>query len=197
MKDLPRHPAEALILARVPADVVARASKIRLMIFDVDGVLTDGKLWYGEHGESLKQFHVLDGYGLKMLATHGFTVALMTAREGSILARRAAELGLSHLYQGVRDKATTLVDLAQREGIALNAVGYMGDDVIDLAAMQRAGFAASVPHAPAYIAQAAHWVSTTPGGQGAVRQCCDLLMASQGKLGPLLQLGGAMPGTLQ
>ncbi len=197
MKDLPQHPAEALILARLPADVVARANKIRLMVFDVDGVLTDGKLWYGEQGEALKQFHVLDGYGLKMLATNGFTVALMTARASPILARRAAELGIAHLYQGVRDKATALVDLAKQESIALEAVGYMGDDVIDLAAMQRAGFAAAVPHAPAYIAQAAHWVSTTPGGQGAVRQCCDLLMASQSKLGPLLQLGGAMPGAVQ
>jgi len=197
MKDLPQHPAEALILTRLPADVVERARKIRLMVFDVDGVLTDGKLWYGEQGEALKQFHVLDGYGLKMLATNGFTVALMTAREGPILARRAAELGLAHLYQGVRDKASALVDLAQKEGIALEAVGYMGDDVIDLAAMQRAGFAATVPHAPAYIAQAAHWVSTTFGGQGAVRQCCDLLMASQGKLGPVLQAGGAMPGAAQ
>ena len=197
MKDLPQHPAEALILTRLPADVVERARKIRLMVFDVDGVLTDGKLWYGEQGEALKQFHVLDGYGLKMLATNGFTVALMTAREGPILARRAAELGLAHLYQGLRDKASALVDLAQKEGIALEAVGYMGDDVIDLAAMQRAGFAATVPHAPAYIAQAAHWVSTTHGGQGAVRQCCDLLMASQGKLGPVLQIGGAMPGAVQ
>lgn len=197
MNQLPTHPAEALLLARIPADVVERARKVRLMVFDVDGVLTDGSLWYGEHGEALKRFHVLDGHGLKMLTISGVTVALMTAREGPILARRAAELGLSHLYQGVRDKAKTLLSLAQKEGLALESVGYMGDDVIDLAAMQRAGLAVSVPHAPAYVAQTAHWVTHAAGGHGAVRECCDMLLASQGKLGHLLQQGGAMPGSVQ
>jgi len=197
MKPLHTHPAEALVLARVPTDVVERATKVRLMVFDVDGVLTDGSLWYGEQGEALKRFHVLDGHGLKMLTNNGLTVALMTAREGSVLARRAAELGLSHLYQGVRDKAKALVDLAQQQGVAFEAVGYMGDDVIDLMAMQRAGLAVSVPHAPAYVAQAAHWVTDAAGGHGAVRECCDMLLASQGKLGQFLQMGGAMPGSVQ
>lgn len=197
MKALFTHPAEALVLARIPADVVARAQKIRLMVFDVDGVLTDGSLWYGEQGESLKRFHVLDGHGLKMLTASGVIVALMTARDSVILARRGAELGLAHVYQGVRDKAATLTKLASDEGVAPDAVGYMGDDLIDLAAMQRAGLAVSVPGAPSYVAQGAHWVTTAQGGQGAVRECCDVVLAAQGKLGSFLQPGVSMPGAVQ
>jgi 3-deoxy-D-manno-octulosonate 8-phosphate phosphatase (KDO 8-P phosphatase) len=197
MKTIPSHPAEALVLARIADDVVARAQKLRLMVFDVDGVLTDGSLWYGEQGESLKRFHVLDGHGLKMLTTSGITVALMTARDGPILAWRGAELGLSHIYQGVRDKALALVKLAQQEGVPLESVGYMGDDLIDLAAMQRVGLAVTVPHAPAYVAQAAHWVTTAAGGNGAVRECCDVVLAAQSKLGQLLQPGVTLPGATQ
>ena len=197
MKALFTHPAEALVLARIPADVVARAKKVRLMVFDVDGVLTDGSLWYGEQGESLKRFHVLDGHGLKMLTASGIIVALMTARDSVILARRGAELGLAHVYQGVRDKAAALTKLALGEGVAPDAVGYMGDDVIDLAAMQRAGLAVSVPSAPAYVAQGAHWVTTAQGGQGAVRECCDVVLAAQGKLGSFLQPGVRLPGAVQ
>lgn len=197
MKPLFTHPAEALVLARIPADVVARARKVRLMVFDVDGVLTDGSLWYGEQGESLKRFHVLDGHGLKMLTTSGITVALMTARDGAIVAWRGAELGLAHVYQGVRDKAEALTKLAQQEGVALDAVGYMGDDLIDLAAMQRVGLAVSVPHAPAYVAQAAHWVTQAGGGSGAARECCDVVLAAQNKLGTLLQPGMSLTGSTQ
>lgn len=185
------------MLARIPADVMARAQKIKLMVFDVDGVLTDGSLWFSEQGESLKRFHVLDGHGLKMLTASGITVALMTARDGPIVAWRAAELGLSHVYQGVRDKAEAVVQLAQQEGLTLAAIGYMGDDLVDLAAMQRAGLAVSVTHAPAYVAQAAHWITTAAGGHGAVRECCDMVLAAQGKLGPLLQPGVRLPGAVQ
>jgi len=181
------HPAEALVLARVAPAVRERAAALRLMVFDIDGVLTDGSLWYGEHGEVFKRFHALDGHGLKLLAEGGLAVALITGREGPIAARRAAELGIADLLQGVRDKGAALTDLARRRGVTLEQSGYMGDDIIDLPAMQRAGFAASVPAAPDYVAQAAHWVSTRPGGSGAVRECCDLILAAQGRLGGYLQ----------
>src|SRR5699024_10990120 len=102
---------------------------------------------------------------------------------GSIVDRRAAELGIEVVRQGVRDKAGVLSELAQEFGLGMEQIGYMGDDLVDLAAMQKAGFAASVPNAPSYIAQAAHWVSGQAGGSGAARDCCDLLLASQGKLG--------------
>ncbi|MYN12973.1 HAD hydrolase family protein [Pusillimonas sp. TS35] len=177
------HPAEALILARVAPAVVERARQVRLMAFDVDGVLTDGSLWYGEHGEQLKRFNALDGHGLKLLAESGIGVALITGREGPIVARRAAELGVAIVRQGVRDKIQAITEAARSHGCSLSEVGYMGDDIIDLAALQRVGFAASVPNAPTYVSQAAHWVAERAGGSGAVRECCDLILASQRRLG--------------
>ncbi|NYT37579.1 phenylphosphate carboxylase subunit delta [Allopusillimonas soli] len=192
------HPAEALILARVAPAIVERAKQVRIMAFDVDGVLTDGRLWYGEQGEVLKTFHVLDGHGLRLLDESGIAVALITGRESTILARRAAELGIALVQQGVRDKAAALTALAQEQGCSLAETGYMGDDIIDLAALQRVGFAASVPDAPAYVSQAAHWISSRPGGTGAVRECCDLLLAAQRRLGAFLTPQGALKrGTIQ
>lgn len=176
------HPAEALILSRVAPAVIERVRKLRLMAFDVDGVLTDGRLWYSAQGEQLKCFHVHDGHGLKLLLESGIIVALITGRDGAVVSRRAAELGIPVVQHGVRDKAHALQALAQEHGCDLSEVGYMGDDIIDVPAMQRAGFAASVPDAPAYITQAAHWVSPSAGGHGAVRDCCDLILAAQGKL---------------
>ncbi|WP_459616751.1 KdsC family phosphatase [Bordetella sp. 2513F-2] len=180
------HPAEALVLARISPAVRERAAAVRLMVFDVDGVLTDGSLYYGENGEVFKRFHALDGHGLRLLMEGGVQVALITGRSGPVVDRRAAELGVALVQQGVRDKASALTELAQRLGIQLTETGYMGDDIIDLQAMQRAGFAASVPNAPGYVSQAAHWVSGLPGGSGAVRECCDLLLAARGRLGAFL-----------
>lgn len=177
------HPAEALILSKASPAVVERVRQVRLMAFDVDGVLTDGRLWYSSQGEQLKTFHVLDGHGLKLLLESGIIVALITGRDGAVIGRRAAELGIALVQHNVRDKAQALQALAQEHGCHPSEVGYMGDDIIDIPAMQRAGFAASVPNAPAYVTQAAHWVAPSAGGAGAVRDCCDLILAAQGKLG--------------
>ncbi|MEI2417811.1 HAD family hydrolase [Orrella sp. JC864] len=193
----PPHPAEALVLSRVPPAVRERLAPLRLMVFDVDGVLTDGSLWYGEHGEVAKRFHALDGHGLRLLVKSGITVALITGRQGPIADRRAAELGIAHVMQGVQDKGQALTELAQRLNVLLEHTGFMGDDLIDLPAMQRAGFAASVPDAPAYVAQAAHWVASRPGGSGAARECCDLILAAQGRLGAFFQPGLLGPGVNQ
>ncbi|MBV6273327.1 HAD hydrolase family protein [Alcaligenaceae bacterium CGII-47] len=176
------HPAEAQILARIAPAIQERARAVKMMVFDVDGVLTDGSLWYGEHGESLKRFNALDGHGLRLMREQGIRVAWVTGRESTITARRAAELGVAPIMQGVRDKAQALETLAQGAGLTLSELGYMGDDNIDLAALQRVAFAASVPNAPFYISQVAHWVSTREGGAGAVRECCDLILAAQGRL---------------
>jgi 3-deoxy-D-manno-octulosonate 8-phosphate phosphatase (KDO 8-P phosphatase) len=199
MNELPgfSHPAEAQILARTAPEIRERARAVRLMIFDVDGILTDGSLWYGEHGETVKPFNALDGHGLRLLREQGIRVAWVSGRKSAVTARRAAELGISPALQGVRDKITTVVDLAREAGLALEAVGYMGDDIIDMPVLQRVGFAASVPNAPFYVSQAAHWVSGLPGGRGAVRECCDLILAAQGRLGAcftasLSALGGAI-----
>ncbi|TAN28222.1 MAG: phenylphosphate carboxylase subunit delta [Castellaniella sp.] len=199
MNDLPgfSHPAEAQILARVSPAVCERARAVRMMVFDVDGVLTDGSLWYAEHGEAVKPFNALDGHGLRLLREQGIRVAWVSGRNSAITARRAAELGISPVLQGIHDKITALEDLARDAGLTLQALGYMGDDIIDLPALQRVGFAASVPNAPLYVSQAAHWVATRPGGSGAVRECCDLILAAQGRLGvcftsSLSTLGGAI-----
>jgi 3-deoxy-D-manno-octulosonate 8-phosphate phosphatase (KDO 8-P phosphatase) len=192
------HPTDALVLARVAQSVRERAAAVRLMVFDVDGVMTDGGLYFGEHGEALKRFHVLDGHGLSLLREGGVAVALVTGRSGPILARRAAELGIAEVMQGIRDKGAALAELGQRLGISLEDTGFMGDDTIDITAMQRVRFAASVPHAPAYVAQAAHWISTAGGGNGAVRECCDLLLAAQGRLGTILASPAMLgPGVTQ
>ncbi|WP_369791847.1 KdsC family phosphatase [Pusillimonas sp. T7-7] len=192
------HPAEALILAKIAPAVIDRAKQLRFMAFDVDGVLTDGSLWYGEQGELMKRFNALDGHGLRLMRESGIAVALITGRSGAIVDRRAAELGIALVRQGVRDKARVITELAQEQGCSLAETGYMGDDIIDLAALQRVGFAASVPNAPAYVAQAAHWVSTQPGGSGAVRECCDLILAAQGQLSAFFNPGATrMSGVIQ
>ncbi|NLC35718.1 MAG: HAD hydrolase family protein [Alcaligenaceae bacterium] len=188
------HPAESLILSKASSAVIERVQPLRLMAFDVDGVLTDGRLWYSAEGEQLKCFHVLDGHGLKMLMESGILVALITARDGAVISRRAAELGIGLVQHGVRDKAQALQTLAQEHNCNLSEVGYMGDDIIDVPAMQRAGFAASVPNAPAYVAQAAHWQAQSAGGAGAVRDCCDLILAAQGKLAAFFSPHTLRPG---
>ncbi|NYT25751.1 HAD hydrolase family protein [Alcaligenaceae bacterium] len=188
------HPAEALVLSKATPAVIERVRQLRLMAFDVDGVLTDGRLWYSAQGEQLKCFHVLDGHGLKLLLESGIIVALITGRDGNVIGRRAAELGIGLVQHGVRDKAQALQALAQEHGCNPSEVGYMGDDIIDVPAMQRAGFAASVPNAPAYVTQAAHWVAPSPGGAGAVRDCCDLLLAAQGRLGAFFSPNALRPG---
>jgi len=191
------HPSEAQILARVSPAVQERARAVRMMVFDVDGVLTDGSLWYGEHGEALKAFHALDGHGMRLLNEQGVAVAWLTGRQSAITARRAAELGISPVVQGVRDKAQAIEALTREAGLDLGRVGYMGDDIIDLPVLRRVGFAASVPNAPLYVSQAVHWVSTQRGGAGAVRECCDLILAAQGRMlacftATLSPLGGSI-----
>lgn len=185
------HPIDALVLSGLPEATRERAAAVRLLALDVDGVLTDGSLIYGEQGEALKRFNVLDGYGLQMLRDTGILVALITGRKGLILERRAADLGISIVLQGVRDKYSALQELAREHSLLLSQTAFMGDDLIDVPAMQRAGLAASVPNAPAYVRQAAHWVASLSGGHGAVREYCDLILAAQGKLGQRVQSGGA------
>ncbi len=189
------HPAESLILARIPATVRERASRVQLMVFDVDGVLTDGTLWYGDNGEVVKRFHALDGQGIRLLGAGGISVALITARDGAFVTRRAADLGIADVQQSVHDKLTALTALAHKRGVSLDNVGFMGDDINDLAALRQAGFAVTVPGAPAYVAQATHWVTEKGGGNGAARECCDLILASQGRLGPLLDAGAQVKPT--
>ncbi len=181
------HPAESLILSKVPETVRQRAENIRLLALDVDGILTDGSLLYNEAGEQLKRFNALDGHGLKMLKQSGIRVALITGRSGPIVTRRAADLGIALVYQDARNKGQLISTVASENGFTLDQIAYIGDDIIDLQAMQKVGLAVSVPHAPIYIQQAAHWVTSVQGGYGAARELADVILAAQGLLGPFLQ----------
>ena len=161
-------------------DAVARAARVRLMIFDVDGILTDGSLHYGPDGETIKTFNVLDGHGIKLLQQSGVATAIISARKSGIVARRAADLGIQHLFQGVHDKRTAFEQLLTQTGIAMDACGFVGDDVIDLPILLRTGFAASVPNAHAEVKARVHYVTQVQGGRGAARELCDFIMRAQG-----------------
>lgn len=159
---------------------LARAARVRLMIFDVDGVLTDGSLHYGPDGEVIKTFNVLDGHGIKLLQQSGVATAIISARESRTVARRAADLGISHVHQGVHDKRAAFEQLLLRTGIDAAACGFIGDDVIDLPILSRVGFAASVPNGHPEVTARVHYVTTASGGRGAARELCDFILRAQG-----------------
>jgi 3-deoxy-D-manno-octulosonate 8-phosphate phosphatase (KDO 8-P phosphatase) len=155
------------------------AAGITLVIFDVDGVFTDGRLFFGPNGESLKVFHVRDGYGVKRLAAAGITVAVITGRSSTAVARRMAELGVEHVFQGDHDKVPLYERLIRELGIAPTAVAYMGDDLPDLPVMQRVGLPAAPANADPEILALSRWTATRSGGDGAVREFCDFLLAAR------------------
>ena len=167
-------------------DLLARAAKIRLACFDVDGTLTDGGLYYAGDGIESKRFHVQDGLGLRLLEDHGVTVALITARHGEVTARRAADLKLSHVHVGVADKAATLRALREQLGLRRDEVAHMGDDLPDLPALAEAGFAVAPANAHPWVAERVHWVTPARGGGGAARALCDLILQARGHRDALL-----------
>jgi 3-deoxy-D-manno-octulosonate 8-phosphate phosphatase (KDO 8-P phosphatase) len=167
-------------------DVYDKASRIRLAIFDVDGVLTDGTLYYSDAGEELKAFNVRDGHGLRMLQASGVRLAIITSRKSSCVELRARNLGIDLLYQGASEKRTAFEEMLQKLGLGAEAACYMGDDVIDLPVLRRCGLAVTVPDAPALVRQHAHYVTAAEGGHGAVREACELIMRGQNTLGAQL-----------
>lgn len=160
---------------------VTRASRLQLMIFDVDGILTDGSLHYGPDGEAIKTFNVLDGHGIKLLQQAGIATAIISARQSALVAKRAADLGIRHLFQGVHDKRAAFEHLLTHTGITAEEAGFVGDDVIDLPILLRVGFAASVPNAHAEVRSRVHYVTQATGGRGAARELCDFILRAQGK----------------
>jgi len=160
--------------------VLERARRIRLLVLDVDGVLTDGRLHISAAGEEIKVFHVRDGSGLVAVQRAGITVAIISGRDSAAVTRRAAELGIRHLRQGVSDKGAELERLLAELGVAAQDTACVGDDTPDLPMLRRAGLAVAVADAHPALRESAHWTTTSNGGQGAVREVCDLLLSTRG-----------------
>ncbi|MBX3612770.1 MAG: HAD-IIIA family hydrolase [Burkholderiaceae bacterium] len=167
---------------RATADAVRRAALVRLVALDVDGTLTDGRLFIGPGGEAMKAFSVRDGFGLTLLREAGVKLAVITARQSAIVEARAAELRFDEVRQAVKDKAAALREICERFGLAARHAAYVGDDWPDLRAMALAGLAASVADAPAAVRERAHWVSRAAAGQGAVREFAEFVLQSQQRL---------------
>lgn len=163
------------------------ANRLRLMAFDVDGVLTNGDLYFTPAGDEIKVFSSLDGHGLKMLQEAGIEVAIITGRQSGMVERRVENLGIRHLYQGVKDKRAVMKALCAELGIELDQAGYMGDDIVDLPILRACGFSATVADGHDFVKNHVLAVSSKGGGRGAVREICDLILESQDKLTPMLE----------
>ena len=162
-------------------DAVARAAQVQLMIFDVDGVLTDGSLQFSADGEIIKTFNVLDGQGIRLLQQVGIDTAIISARQSPMVQRRASDLGITHLLQGVHEKRAAFEGLLNKTNLQAAQCGFIGDDVIDLPMLLRCGFAASVPNAHHEVRARVHYLTTAVGGGGAVRELCDFILQAQGR----------------
>jgi len=164
-------------------ELAERARRVRLAIFDVDGVMTDGTLYIGPAGEQLKAFNILDGHGLKMLQAAGVATAIISGRASEAVAWRAGELGIAHVAQGVADKVAEFQRLRAAQAVEADACAFMGDDIPDLAVMRLCGLAVSVPDGAPEVRGAAHYVTRARGGRGAVREFCDLVLEARRQLG--------------
>jgi 3-deoxy-D-manno-octulosonate 8-phosphate phosphatase (KDO 8-P phosphatase) len=159
-----------------------KARQIRLLVLDVDGVLSDGQLLYGNNGEEIKGFYTPDGVGIKLLQRGGIPVAIITGRQSEIVIRRARELGIEHVIQGRDDKLTALQEMLAEQPVDISEVAYMGDDLPDLPAIRACGLGMTVEGSDAFVAAHADWRSQLPGGRGAVREACEFILQAQGKL---------------
>lgn len=167
--------------------LLEKAANIRFFVMDVDGVLTDGSLYFGNNGEELKAFNIRDGLGIKWLQNAGITTAIITGRTSQLVQNRADGLSIQHVIQGREDKRVALMEICEKLGFALHEVAYIGDDVQDLTAIKSAGLGCTVANGDALVKQHADWQSDLRGGQGAVRQLAELILQAQGKLDALHQ----------
>lgn len=168
-------------------DILKKAARIRLVIFDVDGVLTDGSLYVGNNGEEYKAFNIKDGLGMKMLMESGIEIGIITARSSPLVTQRMESLGVTHLYQGQHEKLPAYRQLIEKLGLDNEQAAYVGDDLLDLPLMKRAGLAIAVQDAHSLAKRHAHWQTSSPGGRGAAREVCELIMQAQGTLDKALQ----------
>jgi len=175
------------LLALASDELLARARPVKLLLFDVDGVLTDGRLYLDNHGEEYKAFNSRDGHGLKMLQRNGVDVGIITGRNSEIVAHRTRELGIRHVRQGCADKFPVYEQMISELGLTPEQVGFVGDDVVDLPIMLRVGLAVSPRDGHFLIQRHSHWVSPNDGGRGCARDVCELLMLAQGTFGAEMQ----------
>lgn len=169
-----------------PPELLLRAQSIRVVFFDVDGVLTDGSLYFTETGEAIKRFHTLDGHGLKLLQRAGIVAVIITGRDSKPLRLRLAALGIEHAHYGTEDKRPAAEQTLKALGLDWWQAAGMGDDWPDLAVMQRCAFACAPPNAHAEVKAVAHYVTSAKGGEGAARELCDLLLVASGRYAELL-----------
>lgn len=165
-----------------PASILEKAAAIRLLVLDVDGVMTNGTLLFSASGDELKAFNILDGLGLKQVMSAGIEVAVVTGRSSPLTARRMSDLGIRHLMQGREDKRTALLEVMQSLSVTAEQTAYIGDDLPDLAAIQEAGLGVTVPNGHWFVRQHADFCTRVEGGKGAVRELCDLLLEAKGSL---------------
>jgi 3-deoxy-D-manno-octulosonate 8-phosphate phosphatase (KDO 8-P phosphatase) len=171
-----------------PPEVLLKAQGIRMVFFDVDGVLTDGGLYFSAEGEVLKRFHTLDGHGIKMLIQAGIVPAVISGRDSAALRKRLAALGVTHMELGTEDKRPAAERMLQNLGLDWSETAAMGDDWPDLPVMRRAAFACAPPHAHAEARAIAHYVTQSRSGEGAARELCDLILVASGQYARLLQM---------
>jgi len=176
-----------LIQFQQAQDLQTRASRIKMLLLDVDGVLTDGRLYFTNQGDELKTFNTLDGHGIKMLQKSGVKVGIITGRTSQLVARRANDLGIKILVQGREDKWDALQEILAEHAVPLDEIAFMGDDWPDLTVMCRVGLALCPVNAHFSVSERAHWQSQARGGEGAVREACDLLMQAQGTYDSILK----------
>ena len=176
----PPSPALAGDLSRASAgEVIERARKIKLLVLDVDGVLTDGRLYITAQGEETKVFHVRDGSGIVAVQRAGIAVAIISGRDSAAVTRRATELGIRHVFQGIADKRAAFDALLAQLDLDAGAVACVGDDTPDVPLLERAALGIAVADAHATARAAANWITPSPGGNGAVREVCDLLLSAR------------------
>ena len=168
-----------MIFSNSEGQAIESASKVRLLLLDVDGILTDGRLYFSNSGEESKAFHSLDGHGIKMLMLAGIPVGIITGRESNIVTKRAADLGIDILYQGREDKIDVLKEIITNKGIDAHAIAYAGDDLPDLPVLQAVGLSFSVPGAHPDVKGAVNAITTRCGGEGAVREITEFILNAQ------------------
>jgi 3-deoxy-D-manno-octulosonate 8-phosphate phosphatase (KDO 8-P phosphatase) len=167
-----------------------KISNLKLIVFDVDGVLTDGSLIYDNHGNELKRFNIRDGFGIRAAMFSGVQVGILTARSSEVVHRRMEELKIDHYFHGCKDKAAGIESIAQRARVSLEQTAFMGDDILDLPALKKVGYPMAVADAAIEVLEAAEFVSEAPGGRGAARQAVEHVLRGQGKWGAVLERFG-------